>query len=308
MGYAGILLFSYPSLCRSWHTGKLVGGYTQTAIAAFLAATGITGAAFAEEEEPADWPLEVALQPNTLPARAWSVSLSGQANLEFDTISIVAGGMWGVSYGFTNNLTAGVSYQAPIRNEATSSNPTPGNLGQGPLLGQAAYSFFNEGDWNLVATVSAGYQFDAAQVAPLTLGTLVSWSPNPWFTLETTGNQFSIGLASPNEVTFSFPFVASAQLTERFFFSITTNLITVPLNDPLDQGVTIIGEGNIPASPNIIYSPTNQWGISAGASLVATAAGQATTVGSTLQWTLGVNYYGNVKPPNPPPPNAHLFD
>jgi len=282
-----------------------VGGYTQTAIAAFVAALGLGAPALAEEE-PADWPLEVALQPNTLPARAWSVSLSAQANLKFNTVSLVAGGMWGMSYGFTNDFTAGVSYQAPVRNAATTDNPTPSSLGEGPLLGQLAYAYLNQGDWGLVATLSAGYQFDLQQAAPLTLGSMVTWSPLPWLTLMTAGNQFSFGLASPNQVAFTFPFGVSAQLTERWFFALASNLITVPLNDPQNQGVTIIGDGNIPASPSVIYSFSNQWEISAGATLVPTAPGQR-SVGSRLQWTLGVNYYGNVKPSKPAPANSHLF-
>lgn len=217
-------------------------------------------------------------------------------------MSGLVGGYWGVSYGFTNDLTLGVSYQPAIRIP----DGGPGKPGQGPMVGQLAYAYLMQGDWELVVTAAAGYQFDLQQAAPVTVGSIVSWMPLLWLTVMSPGNQFSFGLASPNEITFSLPTLVGVQLWTRWYLSLSTNFLTIPLRDPQDEGVTFIGRDNLPVAPSVMFSPSNQWGITAGASFDAVAPGQE-TVGNTLLWSIGFTFFGNVPKALPLPPTSTAF-
>ena len=152
-----------------------VGGFGRSRALVCLpvlgAALAVAPAALSEEQQD-PWPRAIIDQPSTLPVRAWSAAVGAQSNNDFTNVSLTFGGLWGLSYGFTNDFTAGISYDALV---ASTGDP----IGTGPLLANAVYSVYHDDTLEVIVMGSAGYSFDQKDVAPLTLGVGTPWNVLP---------------------------------------------------------------------------------------------------------------------------------
>lgn len=211
--------------------------------------------------------------------------MGAQANNDFTNVSLTFGGLAGVSYGFTNEFTAGVSYNALVASKGDA-------LGTGPLLANVLYSVYTYKTLEVLLMGSAGYSFDQKAAAPLTLGVLSPWNVLPWMTIGVNGDQFAFGVASPNDITFSMPLQVAFQILPWFWARINIDLFKMNVRS-VDEDKALFTIDEVAAGPRVVFSPTNQWDLSAGASLNPVPPGQE-TVGGSLQWTAAVTYYGNV--------------
>jgi hypothetical protein len=237
------------------------------------------------EEDQAPWPQAIIDRPCTLPVRSWSAAIDAQSDFKFHNVSLGVGGFWGLSYGFTNDFTAGVSYLAIV---AANDGSKPGT---GPLLANAALVLYVQGPLEITAMGSAGYGFDQRQVAPLVLGVATPWNVLPWMSIGLNGNQFSFGLASPWDVTFSFPLQVAFQPWPFLWARININAFNLNIRNSENKSFVTVQD--FAAGPGLVYSPTNQWDLQAGTTMNPVPAGRE-TFATALEWTLSVTYYGNV--------------
>jgi len=237
------------------------------------------------EEKQSEWPQEIIDRPCTLPVRAWSAGIDAQADLKFNNVSLGVGGFWGLSYGFTNDFSAGLSYLAIVSSNDGST------AGTGPLLVNTAYALYLDGPLEISAVASAGYAFDQEQVAPFVFGIMTPWNVTPWMAIGLNGNQFSFGLASPWDITFAFPLQIAFQPWPFLWARININAFNLNIRNAANK--PFITAEDFAAGPGVVVSPSNFWDFQAGASMNPVPAG-IHSIRASLQWTFSITYYGNV--------------
>ncbi len=198
------------------------------------------------EDAPAAWPVDMINRPVTLPKGAWSAGLGLSANNDFSAVGADATGLWGLSYGISNELSVGVSYGLGVE---------PSTDGKGPLGFNLGYGYYSNDAASFTATVSAGYDFDSESLSALSLGTYVWWNVTPVITLITPGGQIGVGLEDPNEISLTMPVSIGYQATKNIFTSFDTNLL--PNIAVKDGDNMVLGSDTLPVGVSAYYSPNN---------------------------------------------------
>lgn len=238
--------------------------------------------------EPNAWPQAIIDRPLTLPEGAWSGGVDLSADKEFDEIAIGMIGLWGLSYGITNDLSAGLSYNGIVK-------PSEANF-RGSLALNVGYTYYAEGPLILTANTNFGYDFFAEAAAPFGIGSLAWYNVLPWLALISYGDQFVFELAEPlpgenREITFQFPIAAGFQIIKPLFFQVETNVVSVSVRGPGETAW--FGADSVPVAPSIWFSPFNYLDFFAGINFEA-APGENQNIGDTINWNFGFLYFGNV--------------
>lgn len=179
-----------------------------------LLAAGAEAAAQTEPAEPEDdsadeddevWPLAIIDRPLTLPAGWGSAGLFVEADRELSEIAGGATGMWGVSYGVTDELSLGVGYALTLREID----------GRGPLDVNAGYLVFEEGPLSLIAAGRYSHDFFEGG-DEIAAGLLAYMVIAERFGLASYGEQVVYGI-DDESVSLALPLTAAAQITERVY-------------------------------------------------------------------------------------------
>ena len=243
-----------------------------TALSTLIIGVSVAGVAGAAEK--AAWPQPIIDRPLTLPEGSVSVGTGFSSDTEFAAPELSIGGLWGASYGITNDLSVGVSYDMGLKGD---------NAGKGSFGLGGGYTYYAEGA--LILTANAGFSYDtvANEAGDLSIGSWVWFNAMPWLAI------ISPGLTDPNAVAVALPVGVGFQASPELFVQVDTTLATFSLEE---NGVnTFIGADVTPLDLTVYFSPTNQWDISAGAGVVAM---EGVDIGDTASIGAGVTYYGNV--------------
>ena len=257
----------------------------KTVISTLALSCTLAGSALAE---PAAWPQAIIDRPLTLPEGAWSAGFDLSADKKFDEIALGIVGLWGVSYGITNELSAGLSYNGKVK-------PSGSNF-RGALALNVGYTYYADGPLALTGNANFGYDFLAEATAPFGIGTLVWYNVLPWMALISYGDQFVFELAEPlpgtnRAITFQLPIAVGFQIIDPLFFQVETNVVSVSIRGPADT--TWFGADSIPVAPSVWFSPFNYLDAFAGINFEA-KPGENQNIGDTINWNFGFLYYGDV--------------
>lgn len=245
----------------------------------------LAGSALAE---PNPWPQAIIDRPLTLPEGAWSVGLDLSADKKWNEIALGLTGLWGMSYGITNDLTAGLSYNGRVK-------PSGSNF-RGSLALNVGYTYYAEGPLILTANTNFGYDFLTEAASPFGIGSLLWYNIFPWMALISYGDQFVFDLAEPppgtnRQITFQFPVAVGFQVVAPLFLQIETNVVSASIRGP--AGTAWFGADAVPLAPSVWFSPTHWLDVFAGINFQA-KPGENQNVGDTINWDFGVLYYGDV--------------
>ncbi len=223
------------------------------------------------------WPLAIRDRSLTLPQGMWSAGLGVGANNDLTSVDVTATGLWGLSYGVSDELTVGVSYGLAVE---------PSSEGRGPVSVNAAYTYYAEGALSLIATASAGYDLTGDTLEPLSLGTLVWYNIGDAFTLFTPGGQLAVGLEDPSAIGLSLPVSLGYQVNPHMFVSGDTSLGDLALRD---GDSSVLGADVIPAGATAWYSPSNKMDVA-----LSVSTDLKNSPGDSLAFSLLFIYYGGV--------------
>ncbi len=238
--------------------------------------------------QPAGWPQAFIDRPLTLPEGAWSAGLDLSADKKWTEIALGIIGLWGVSYGLTNDLSAGLSYNGKVK-------PSGSNF-KGSLALKAGFTYYAKGPLVLTANTTFGYDFFEEAAAPFGIGTLVWLNVLPWMALVSYGDQFVFQLAEPvpgtnRQITFQLPVAVGFQIIPPVFLQIETNVVSASIRGP--KGTAWFGADSVPLAPLVWFSPTHWIDLFAGIEFQATPGGNQ-NISDTINWNFGFIYYGNV--------------
>ena len=233
------------------------------------------------------WPQEIINRPLTLPKGVFSVGGSLDTSASFDVISLGVGGLWGASYGVSDELSVGLSYSLDI---------DPSSDGKGPLLLNIGYTFLSS-DLTLAADVATGYDLVSETFGAM-VGIQAWYNITPKISVMSNGEHLNLSF-DPTVATFDFPVSVGFQATPMIFAQLDTNLFRAAFNDAgkAENGgksFTFLGSdefGGIPLSATAYYSMNNTLdiGVSFGFSDLKNDAGDNIEAGVL------VTYYGGVK-------------
>ncbi len=250
--------------------------------AALIVGVSATGAATAAEK--AAWPQPVIDRPLTLPEGSVSIGtgVGANADKDFSGATLAVGGLWGASYGITNDLSLGVSYEMNLQGS---------DAGAGEFALGGGYTYYAEGALILTGTANVSYDTVANEAGALSLGTLLWFNAMPWMAIISPADQISIGLTDPNPVSVALPIGVGFQAIPSLFVQVDTTIAEFLLTQ--GGSSAFIGSDATPLGLTAYFSPNNQWDISVGAEIDATPA-DGLAVADTATLGAGVIYYGNV--------------
>ena len=163
-------------------------------------------------DDSAAWPIEIINRPLTLPEGWFSAGLAFGASSDFSTVDSSATGLWGVSYGVTDELSVGIGYSLALKEFEQ----------RGPFDVNAGYTYLVSGPLTLTGT--AGYTHDF-----MTGGDAVSAGTMMWlmlgdrFALISPGGQIGYGI-DDSALTVSAPVALGFQASKRIFAQLGINL------------------------------------------------------------------------------------
>ena len=252
--------------------------YALSTLVVGVSIAGVSGAA-----EKAAWPQSIIDRPLTLPEGSVSIGTGFGANADkdFSDASLSVGGLWGASYGVTNELSLGVAYDMLLQGD---------EAGKGTITLGGGYTYYAEGALILTGTANFGYDADASEMGNLALGSYVWFNAMPWMAIISPGDQITVGLAEPNDIGVSLPIGLGFQAAPALFIEIDTTIAEFQLNN--DGTNTFFGADSTPLDLTFYISPTNEWDITVGGGVNANVGDG--TLADTATLSAGVTYYGNV--------------
>lgn len=252
------------------------------ALSTFIIGASAAGAATAAEK--AAWPQPIIDRPLTLPEGALSVGtgVGGSTSSDFKDATLSVGGLWGASYGVTNELSLGVSYEMNLQGT---------DAGAGTFALGGGYTYYAEGALILTGTANVSYDTVANEAGALSLGTLLWFNAMPWLAIISPADQLSIGLTDPNPVGVAVPIGVGFQAIPSLFIQVDTTIAEFTLTQ--EGSSSFIGADATPLGLTAYFSPNNEWDISVGGGIDATPA-EGLAVADTATLGAGVIYYGNV--------------
>ncbi len=200
--------------------------------------------ATAQEAGADRWPHAMRDRPLTLPQGMYSVGLSADIGaLGGDpTVGLGVGGLWGASYGITDDFSLGVSYGFSVE---------PSSDGKGPLAIAAGYTTYAEGP--LILTPTAGYTQDlVTEAGAVNLGLAYWFNFAGVLTLYDAGQQIAVA-AEDGSATITIPLALGFQAGDPLFLGLSTTLMELLLAD--EGQYAFFGADGVPLGLTAIWSP-----------------------------------------------------
>ena len=229
----------------------------------------------ATSESSAKWPIEIIDRPLTLPQGAFSVGLGLNALASFDVFTAETGGLWGLSYGVTDEFSIGLGYDVRLDPDASAEGTIDVNLG---------YTFLTA-PLTLTATGSLGYNVDAEQFST-EVGIQAWYNVTPKIALISAGNQLNFAF-DPTVVSIDLPIAVGFQAMPNVFLQLDTTIGNLDIKDSAN---VIIFDDFIPVALTGYYSLSNALDIGATVGF----SDLKNDAGDNFIASLMVTYYGGV--------------
>ncbi len=225
----------------------------------------------------AAWPIEIIDRPLTLPAGAFSIGAALNSSASFDVFDAETAGLWGLSYGVTNEFSVGVGYDIRLDPDASA---------EGTLDLELAYTFYT-GAATLTATGGLSYDIDG-ETFGTDLGVQAWYNITKQIAIITPGDQINITY-DPTIARLNLPVYVGFQAAPNIFAQLETSIGNIKLKDGGDSA--FIFADNIPVHISAFYSLSNALdiGLRAGFSDLKNDAGDNFDLGLTAIYYGGVN-------------------
>jgi hypothetical protein len=203
-------------------------------------------AEISDNSSESSWPLAMRDRPLTLGRGMFSAGASVDMASRFDSVRLGLGGLSGLSYGVSDALTLGVSYDLGLA-------PSEG---KGPVTAHAGYTFYSEGALILTATGSFSRDLLSAS-SGVGLGLLYWYNLGDKLSLFGGGDQINASL-DPLTTTMSLPLALGYQLNAHSFVSLGTELATLVLQDEGQMlESSLLGRDALPLGLTGTFSPNS---------------------------------------------------
>lgn len=237
------------------------------ALASFLALSGPASAS------PESWPLEIIDRPLTLPSGSMSAGIAVDANHDFSTIGGAATGLWGVSFGVTDDLSLGVGYGFGLREPE----------GRGPLDVSAGYSVYSGAALSVAATAGYGHDFMSGSDAA-TAGALLWYMLGDKLALVSGGDQLAVGF-DDSSVVLSVPVGLGYQPEAHVYLELDVDLLDLGI---ANADTAVLGADQVPIDFSAFFSPVRSLDLGASVSVEPIAGADSLAFGVVAV------YYGGV--------------